>query len=111
MEASFETNLFDGIFLSFTLETFSPLEILLLLDKMKLWLKPGGRVCILSMAEAEIQTLTYKLYLWGHKKFPTAIDCRPINPEKFLIEVNFQIKESYFLKIYSLPVKIISAVK
>ncbi|MBI9098659.1 MAG: class I SAM-dependent methyltransferase [Spirochaetaceae bacterium] len=107
LEASLEEDFFDGIFLSFTLETFPSEDIKLLMGKIRSWLKPGGRICILSMAESVQRTLLYKMYLWSHKTFPRIIDCRPINPEMILRDGGFSIKKSEHLKIYDLPVHIV----
>ena len=109
LEVSFKEDSFDGIFMSFTLETFSPEKINLLMNKIKSWLKPGGKVCILCMAESEKKTLIYRLYLWSHRKFPVLVDCRPINPEKILTESGFSIRNKELLKTYNLPVKIVLA--
>jgi ubiquinone/menaquinone biosynthesis C-methylase UbiE len=110
LEASYQENSFDGIFMSFTLETFNSESISQLLEKMKGWLRPGGKLCILSMAESEKKTLMYKMYLWSHRTFPSLVDCRPISPEKMLTENDFNIKETELMKIYNLPVKIVLAV-
>lgn len=109
LKSCYSEKTFDGIFMSFTLETFTDESINLLMEKMKLWLKPGGRVCILCMSESSQRSFIYKIYLWSHKTFPTLVDCRPINPEKIILKSGFSIEKTELLKIYNLPVKIILA--
>lgn len=100
---------YNGILMTFTLETFSDKNIEYLMRKIHLWLRPGGRICIMCMSETEKKSLINKLYLWSHKTFPRVIDCRPINPELILKKSGFSIEKTELLSLYGLPVKIILA--
>jgi len=109
LQTHYKNNSFDGIFMSFTLETFTAESIILLMDKIQIWLKPGGRLCILCMSESSKKSLIYKIYLWSHKTFPSLVDCRPLKPEKILLDSGFTITKTKMLKIFHLPVKIVLA--
>lgn len=100
---------FDGVFMSFTLETFTDENIQALLEKLHRTLKKGSRLTILSMALSDKQTLIYKMYLYSQKRFPRIVDCRPINAQQKLKEAGFSITDEKKLFIYGLPVTIVSS--
>lgn len=100
---------FDGIFMSFTLETFTDSHISELLRYAGKALKPEGRLTVLSMAICEKRSLIYRMYLYSHERFPRFVDCRPLDLNGILDNAGFSIEKEKDLRIFGLPVKIITA--
>jgi demethylmenaquinone methyltransferase/2-methoxy-6-polyprenyl-1,4-benzoquinol methylase len=48
-----------------------------------------------------------RLYEWGHRTFPVALDCRPIPAERLLAEADFKIMNKQKFMNWGLPVDII----
>lgn len=105
----FESNRFDGIFMSFTLELFDTPEIPLVLQECWRVLNPGGRIVVVSLAKKT--GLAVDIYEWFHERMPVAVDCRPILAQDDLTRVGFSIREVDSLLMWGLPVEIILAEK
>jgi ubiquinone/menaquinone biosynthesis C-methylase UbiE len=100
---------FDAVFMSFTLELFDTPEIPRVLDQCRAVLKPGGRICLVTMAKNERDSLPVRIYEWFHDRMPAAIDCRPIFAQSALRQAGFQICRTEALLMWGLPVEIILA--
>jgi demethylmenaquinone methyltransferase/2-methoxy-6-polyprenyl-1,4-benzoquinol methylase len=111
MQLPFKEELFDAIFMSFTLELFHSTEIPTVLSQCRRVLKKGGRICVVSLSKKEQPGLMIKLYLWAHHKFPGLIDCRPIYVQDDLEEAGFLTMKSTQVKKLGLPVEIVLARK
>jgi len=96
---------FDGVFLSFTLELFEDIPVVL--EQCREVLKPDGRISIVCMALGN--SLTSKLYSWGHERLPVVLDCRPIQASEFLQSAGFSIKETQHKAMWGLPIDILIA--
>jgi ubiquinone/menaquinone biosynthesis C-methylase UbiE len=92
----------DAIFLSFTLE---------LLDACRRVLRPGGRISVVSLSKAGRNTPMLRLYEWAHRKFPAAVDCRPIYTRRELERAGLQVVENVPKRMWGLPVEICLARK
>ncbi len=96
---------FDGIFLSFTLELFEDIPVVL--KQCQGVLKPDGRIGIVCMAMGN--SLASNLYTWGHERWPAMLDCRPIQASETLRSAGFSIKEIQHESMWGLPVDILVA--
>jgi len=106
----YDDNLLDGIFTSFTLELFDTPEIPKVLAKCRRVLKPGGRLCVVSLSKEGKQGLVMKAFEWTHKHFPNLMDCRPIYVRRAVEAAGFQIANVAIEHMW-VPVEIVLAVK
>jgi len=100
----FPNDSFDVVFISFTLELFSPSEIPNLLKECCRVLKDDGRMGIVSLVKQE--TSAVRIYEWFHRRLPNLVDCRPIRLQPLLNEAGIHVLESTVKKIWELPVEI-----
>jgi demethylmenaquinone methyltransferase/2-methoxy-6-polyprenyl-1,4-benzoquinol methylase len=107
----FESDFFDAVFMSFTLELFDTSEIPVLLKECHRVLKASGRIGVVAMSRPEKLNIVTKIYEWSHRKFPKYIDCRPILVQQSLKDADFQIIDSSERLMWGLPVAIVLANK
>jgi demethylmenaquinone methyltransferase/2-methoxy-6-polyprenyl-1,4-benzoquinol methylase len=100
--------LVDGVYCAFTFELFSQGEMTAVLNEIKRLLKPDGRLVIVSLSRAP-NNLMVRLYEWGHRAFPVALDCRPILAEQVLTKAGFNIMDRQKFMNWGLPVDILLA--
>jgi demethylmenaquinone methyltransferase/2-methoxy-6-polyprenyl-1,4-benzoquinol methylase len=100
---------FDAILLSFTLELFDTPEIPAVLAECRRVLRPGGRLGVVALAQAD--NLAVRLYEWAHRRFPRAVDCRPIHAAAALQESGFQVAASERGTMWGLPIETVIGTK
>ncbi|UCD09796.1 MAG: methyltransferase domain-containing protein [Dehalococcoidales bacterium] len=107
----YDSNSMDGVFMAFTLELFDTPEIPLLLEESKRVLKPGGRIGVTALSKKDGESLMVRLYEWAHNRWPEYADCRPIFLGNVLQDAGFKITFGETVKLFGLPVEIITAQK
>lgn len=106
----YKDNLFDAVFMSFTLELFDTPEIPRVLNEIKRVLKPYGRLGVVSMSNKNGGSILLKIYKWAHQKFPKYVDCRPIYVEKSVKNAGYEIKCKEKIELFGLPGEIVIGV-
>ncbi len=106
-----DADFFDAILMSFVLELFDTPEIPHVLSECYRVLKRGGRVCVVSLSKAGPSTWMRNLYEWGHERFPSVLDCRPIFVQKALEAAGLQPRDASRTSLWGLPVEIVVAGK
>jgi demethylmenaquinone methyltransferase/2-methoxy-6-polyprenyl-1,4-benzoquinol methylase len=99
----FRSNVFDAVFMSFTLELFESTMPTVLAEVWRV-LRTDGRVGIVAMAETGQTNAMIDLYEWLHRHWPHFIDCRPIDVAGRLQAAGFQASTPHATTIWSLPV-------
>jgi ubiquinone/menaquinone biosynthesis C-methylase UbiE len=105
----FSDNVFDAIFLSFTLELFDTPELTPLLDRCRSLLKPNGRLQVVALARPDPPGLIVRMYEFFHRLLPTYVDCRPIPTQLLLSQAGFVIRADRRISMWGLPVDVICA--
>ncbi len=103
----YQNNIFDAVFMSFTLELFDIPEIPVVINEIKRVLKPQGRFGIVSMSKEDGKSIFVNLYERAHRKFPKYADCRPIYVEESVRDAGFKISIKERFKLSGLPIKIV----
>jgi ubiquinone/menaquinone biosynthesis C-methylase UbiE len=110
-ELPLESNCFDAVFTSFTLELFDTPEIPIVLQECRRVLRSGGRICIVAMSGKGRGSLMMRLYEWLHNNFPSYVDCRPIFVEKALKDAGFEMLKAKEVSMWGLTGEIVIANK
>ena len=105
-----DSNSFDVVTMSFTLELFPLEQIPAVLAECRRVLKPGGRPGIVSMAtprESEKESLLERTYVWMHQNFPHIVDCQPIPLEQLVADAGFHFQVQERIDLFTMPVAIV----
>jgi ubiquinone/menaquinone biosynthesis C-methylase UbiE len=99
----FRSNVFDAVFLSFTLELFES-AIPQVLAEVRRVLRLGGRVGVVALAKESATNAMVDLYEWLHHHWPHVIDCTPIDVVRVLQVAGFRTQIDEATAIWGLPV-------
>ena len=102
---------FDALFTSFVIELFDAQEMPLLLEGWRVVLRPGGRLCAVSLSASGRSWFMRQLYQKAQGRFPKLIDCRPIQLAQALEAAGFEVRSQTQRASLDLPVEIVVAVK
>ena len=107
----YQDNIFDAVFMSYTLELFDTPEVPKLLKEVKRVFKESGRLGVVSISRENGESKALRLYEWVHQKWPKYVDCRPIYLEHSLRDAGYKIRKKERLKLLRLlPLEIVVAV-
>ncbi|WP_455382622.1 class I SAM-dependent methyltransferase [Salinispira pacifica] len=104
----FPDRAFNAVLLSFTLELFSSSDMGRVLTECRRVLRSDGRLAVVSLSRIGAGTAV-RVYEWMHRRFPRAIDCRPIEAAAAVEGAGFSIEFQQIERMWGLPVEIISA--
>jgi ubiquinone/menaquinone biosynthesis C-methylase UbiE len=107
----FPKDSFDALFASFVIELFDAQEIPILLAGCRAVLRPGGRLCAVSLSAGGRSWFMRQLYQQAQGRFPKLIDCQPIQLAQALEAAGFELRSQTMRSSLDLPVEIIVAVK
>lgn len=94
---------FEAVFMGFTLELFDTPDIPRVLGQVRNVLVENGRFCTVSLSRHCVN-LSVRLYELAHTRWPTLIDCRPINVEPLLQQSGFAVQRLQYDAMFGLPV-------
>ncbi len=103
----FESNTFDIVFMSFTLELFDTPDIPRLLLECQRVLRKGGRMGVVSLSKKGAEGVITRIYEKLHSIFPKWIDCRPIYLSHILTENGFQVVKKRMQLMFGLNIEIV----
>lgn len=106
----FPAQLFDLVFLSFTLELFDTPELPSLLERCKGLLKSNGRIQVVALARPQPPGAAVRIYEFFHRLSPSLVDCRPIPTTALLTQAGFTLLEHKRISMWGLPVDIVCVV-
>jgi demethylmenaquinone methyltransferase/2-methoxy-6-polyprenyl-1,4-benzoquinol methylase len=111
IKLSYESNFFNAIFMSFTLELFDTPELPILLNECKRVLQKYGRICVVSLSKVGKPGFLIRFYEYIHEKFPKYVDCRPIYCKEIIENQGFGIVDELVKPMMGLPIEIVLAKK
>lgn len=109
LQLPFQSASCDAIFMSFTLELFSPDQIAIVLAECRRVLKSSGLLCAVALEKPANPTLASRAYGWAQRSLPDLIDCRPIDVLRVISRAGFQLRDVAQMQMWGLPVRVVLA--
>lgn len=107
----FEDGSFDALFMGFTLELFDTPELPVVMAEVRRVLHAGGRLAIAALSLRRIESRPVRVYRWVHRRFPRAVDCRPIPLRRIVATASFEIRELREEIMWGLPLDLLLAAR
>jgi len=104
----FDTDSFDVVLVSFTLELFEDAHRTTMLKEIRRVLKPQGQICVISPSKAA-STIVSPLYTRLNEVLPTLVDSRPLDVSTVLTEAGFEIVRIQIERVLIVPVELVVA--
>jgi ubiquinone/menaquinone biosynthesis C-methylase UbiE len=101
-------NELDAVYCAFTLELFSQAEMLAVLGEIHRVLSTTGRLVVVALSRSP-RNLAVRMYEFGHRLFPVALDCRPIPLIEIIQNAGWTIEQTEKFMNWGLPVEIVLA--
>jgi len=103
-----ETDAFDALFASFTLELFDTPALSNVLGEWRRVLRGGGRIGVVALSKREAGLLT-RAYERVHNLLPRYVDCRPIFVRELLEASGFTVRELETMPLWGLTAEVVVA--
>lgn len=107
----YDDEVFDALFMSFTLELFDTPQIPRVLDECSRVLRESGRIEVVSLVKEGGSQIMIAIYEWFHDLLPSYVDCRPIYLVEALAEYGFLVVGKRSMSMWGLPVEAVLATK
>jgi len=105
-------NLFDAVYMVFTLELFDTPEIPLVLSEVKRVLKETGRIVVAALSKRNYEnSMATKLYEWFHENMEFVANCRPIYVQNVVENSGFSVSGITYVDLYGIALDVIHAYK
>lgn len=102
----FDSDSFDAVLVSFTLELFEDEHQMVVLDEIRRVLAPRGRICVIAPSTAA-SNLVSPLYERLNDVFPTLVDSRPLDVSSVLAQADFEIIQTQIESVLVVPVELV----
>lgn len=104
----FDTDTFDAVFASFTLELFDTPALPNVLGEWNRVLRDDGRLGVVALSKCDTGLAT-RVYERVHDLLPRYVDCRPIFARKLLEESGFTVVEMETTPLWGLTAEVVVA--
>lgn len=101
---------FDVAWMSFTLELFDTPDIPRVLAEVRRVLVSGGRLGVAALSREGEGSWMRRLYEWGHMRWPSVLDCRPIYASRSLEDAGFRVLRLEEMRYWGIRVDVVLAV-
>lgn len=104
----FDSDSFDAVLVSFTLELFENESQMVVLDEIRRVLAPRGRICVIAPSTGASDVVS-QLYKRLNDVFPTLVDSRPLDGSSVLAHADFEIIRTEIEWVLAVPVELVFA--
>ena len=111
LDLPFQSQCIDVVFAAFVIELLPDDSIPRLLQETIRVLRPGARMCSVSLSQRSTHSWITSLYTRLHHAFPDILDCHPIPLKEILLSCDFAIDRIIETSIWGLDVDIILSIR
>ncbi len=102
-----DDDMFDAVFMSFTLELFDTPGIPRVLAEVERVLGPAGRLVVAGISKGKGDSLLVSVYEWVHRHLQSLVDCRPMYVERSIREAGFSIHSTKSIRLFGFPCEVV----